>query len=111
MKKDEIQPLVRLVNKEGQLLFKYELSGFGGERDLLIEIYNQIMPLKDRVYKNKKKAQDAREAIRPTSVFNTPEKVASYLSKDQLDLYKLIWQRFVASQMAQALINQVTVSR
>ncbi|MBW2410960.1 MAG: type I DNA topoisomerase [Deltaproteobacteria bacterium] len=65
---------------------------------------------KPRFFKNKKKAQDAHEAIRPTSVFNTPEKVAPYLSKDQLELYKLIWQRFVASQMAQALINQVTVS-
>jgi len=65
---------------------------------------------KPRFFKNRKKAQDAHEAIRPTSVFNTPDKVASYLSKDQLALYKLIWQRFVASQMAQALINQVTVS-
>jgi DNA topoisomerase-1 len=65
---------------------------------------------KPRFFKNKNKAQDAHEAIRPTSVFNTPEKIAPYLSKDQLALYKLIWQRFVASQMAQALINQVTVS-
>ena len=65
---------------------------------------------KPRFFKNRKKTQDAHEAIRPTSVFNTPEKIASYLSKDQLALYKLIWQRFVASQMAQALINQVTVS-
>jgi DNA topoisomerase-1 len=65
---------------------------------------------KPRFFKNKKKAQDAHEAIRPTSVYNTPEKLAPFLSKDQLSLYKLIWQRFVASQMAQALINQVTVS-
>ena len=54
---------------------------------------------KPRFFKNRKKAQDAHEAIRPTSVFNTPEKVASHLSKDQLSLYRLIWQRFVASQM------------
>lgn len=65
---------------------------------------------KPRFFKNKRKAQDAHEAIRPTSVYNTPEKVTSFLSKDQLALYQLIWQRFVASQMAQALINQVSVS-
>jgi DNA topoisomerase-1 len=65
---------------------------------------------KPRFFKNRKKAQDAHEAIRPTSVFNTPEKIAPYLSKDQLALYRLIWQRFVASQMKQALINQNSVS-
>ena len=62
-----------------------------------------------RFFKNRKKAQDAHEAIRPTSVAHIPEKVAPHLSKDQLALYRLIWQRFVASQMAQALINQVSV--
>lgn len=65
---------------------------------------------KPRFFKNKNKAQDAHEAIRPTSVFNTPEKIAQYLTKDQQSLYRLIWQRFVASQMAQALINQNTIS-
>jgi DNA topoisomerase-1 len=65
---------------------------------------------KPRFFKNKKKAQDAHEAIRPTSVYNTPEKVAAYLSNDQLRLYRLIWQRFVASQMQQALINNMTIS-
>jgi DNA topoisomerase-1 len=65
---------------------------------------------KPRFFKNKKKVQDAHEAIRPTSVFNTPEKVAPYLSKEQLALYRIIWQRFVASQMQPALINNVSVS-
>jgi len=65
---------------------------------------------KPRFFKNRKKVQDAHEAIRPTSVFNTPDKVAPYLSKDQLALYRLIWQRFVASQMKQAIINQNSVS-
>ena len=63
-----------------------------------------------RFFKNRKKAQDAHEAIRPTSVYNTPEKIAPFLSKDQLDLYRLIWQRFVASQMKPAIINQNSVS-
>ena len=65
---------------------------------------------KPRAYKNRKKAQDAHEAIRPTSVFHTPESVSPYLSIDQLNLYRLIWQRFVASQMKEALINQNSVS-
>ncbi len=65
---------------------------------------------KPRFFKNRKKAQDAHEAIRPASVLNTPEKIAAYLSKDQLALYTLIWKRFVASQMTQALIDTNTIS-
>ena len=65
---------------------------------------------KPRFFKNRKKAQDAHEAIRPTSVFNTPEKIKPYLSKDQFALYELIWKRFVASQMKQALVNNITIS-
>ena len=63
-----------------------------------------------RYFKNKNKAQDAHEAIRPTSVYNTPDKVGAYLNKDQMALYKLIWQRFIASQMQPALIDQVSVA-
>ena len=65
---------------------------------------------KPRFFKNRKKVQDAHEAIRPTSVFNTPEKIKSFLSKDQFALYGLIWKRFVASQMKQALMNNITIS-
>ncbi|BBO81769.1 DNA topoisomerase 1 [Desulfosarcina ovata subsp. sediminis] len=65
---------------------------------------------KPRFFKNKNKAQDAHEAIRPTSVYHTPEKLKPYLSKDQMALYTMIWQRFMASQMAQALIDQKTLS-
>jgi len=70
----------------------------------------EYCPGKPRFFKNRKKAQDAHEAIRPTSVELTPEKVAPFLSKDQQSLYKLIWNRFVASQMTPALIDQNTVS-
>lgn len=63
-----------------------------------------------RAFTNKNKAQDAHEAIRPTSVFNTPEKVAAYLDEDQRLLYTLIWKRFIASQMQHALIDQVSVA-
>ncbi|CAN2046173.1 DNA topoisomerase 1 [Candidatus Magnetomoraceae bacterium gMMP-1] len=65
-----------------------------------------------RIFKNKKKKniQDAHEAIRPTSVFNTPEKIAGSLSPEQLSLYTLIWKRFVACQMQPALINNISIA-
>lgn len=62
-----------------------------------------------RFFRNKDKSQDAHEAIRPTSVFNMPEKLQRFLSQDQFKLYDLIWKRFVASQMAQALIDQKSI--
>ena len=65
---------------------------------------------KPRNFKNRKKAQDAHEAIRPTSVHNTPEKIKPHLTKDQLALYTLIWKRFIASQMQPALINQNSIA-
>ena len=71
---------------------------------------NEFAMEQPRFFKNQKKVQDAHEAIRPTSVDHTPEKVAQFLTKDQLALYRLIWQRFVASQMKPALIDQVSVA-
>jgi DNA topoisomerase I, bacterial len=60
--------------------------------------------------KNVASAQDAHEAIRPSNVFNTPESIAKYLDKDQLKLYRLIWNRFVASQMTPAIFDTVKVN-
>ncbi len=60
-------------------------------------------------YKNKKDAQDAHEAIRPTDVSLTPESIQRHLSADEFKLYKLIWQRFVASQMNPAVFDQTTI--
>jgi DNA topoisomerase-1 len=54
-------------------------------------------------------AQDAHEAIRPTSVMREPDQIKEYLSRDQYRLYKLIWERFVASQMASAVMDTMTV--
>ena len=80
-------------------------------QQLILERFGKEYALeKPRFFKNKKKVQDAHEAIRPTSVSNTPEKIKSYLTPDQQALYQLIWQRFMASQMTQALINQISVS-
>ncbi|GGA96727.1 type I DNA topoisomerase [Macrococcus hajekii] len=59
--------------------------------------------------KQKEGAQDAHEAVRPTSALRTPNSMKDYLSRDQLRLYKLIWERFMASQMAPAVIDTVAV--
>lgn len=70
---------------------------------------NNYLPDKPAIYRNKKGAQDAHEAIRPTSCQRTPESLARFLAKDELALYKLIWQRFIASQMTSALFDETTV--
>ncbi len=68
-----------------------------------------MLPEKPNVYVSKKGSQDAHEAIRPTETARTPESVAPYLDKDQQALYKLIWQRFVACQMAPARYDQTAI--
>ena len=81
-----------------------EVRSFVGEK------YGETyLPEKPNVYKGKKDAQDAHEAIRPTSAFRTPESVAPFLQEDELKLYRLIWMRFVASQMTSALFDQTTI--
>ncbi|MBI2104336.1 MAG: type I DNA topoisomerase [Candidatus Omnitrophica bacterium] len=67
------------------------------------------LPAAPRVYKAKKSAQEAHEAIRPTSVARAPESLQPFLTDEQLKLYQLIWQRFVASQMADAVDRVVGV--
>ena len=66
-------------------------------------------PETPNVYKSKNAAQDAHEAIRPSSVFLTPESVKNSLRSDQYRLYRLIWSRFVASQMSPAIYDSITV--
>lgn len=67
------------------------------------------LPEKPRVFKSKNNVQDAHEAIRPTNVELTPDKVKYSLSNDQYKLYKLIWERFMASQMANEIMDTVSV--
>src|SRR2546426_353981 len=67
------------------------------------------LPEKAVHYRSKKAAQDAHEAIRPTEVMRTPDSLAKYLKPEELKLYRLIWQRFVASQMMPALFDQTTI--
>ena len=64
---------------------------------------------KPRTFKAGKRAQEAHEAIRPTSISRTPEQLKKYLTKDQDRLYQLIWSRFVASQMQDAVYDQTSV--
>jgi DNA topoisomerase-1 len=73
------------------------------------EFGEAYLPEKPRHYKAKKSAQEAHEAIRPTSILNTPESLRPHLKGDQYALYDLIWKRFIASQMKSATFNQTTV--
>jgi DNA topoisomerase-1 len=68
----------------------------------------QYLPPTPNEYRGKKDAQDAHEAIRPTDASRTPESLAKYLTDEQLKLYRLIWQRFVASQMTNAQFDVTT---
>lgn len=79
-------------------------------RDFIGSEYGKpYLPEKPNFYKGKKGAQDAHEAIRPTDVNRTPESLKNYLSPDEHKLYRLIWQRFVASQMMPAIFDQTTI--
>jgi DNA topoisomerase-1 len=79
-------------------------------RDYISERYGKpFLPEAANIYKSKKDAQDAHEAIRPTSMAYTPEMAERYLAEDEMKLYRLIWNRFVASQMMPALYDQTTI--
>ncbi|KOF56691.1 MULTISPECIES: type I DNA topoisomerase [Clostridium] len=79
-------------------------------RDFIVSEYGkEYFPEKFKVYKGKKNAQDAHEAIRPTYIDLTPDKVKASLKDDQYKLYNLIWCRFIASQMANCILNSISV--
>lgn len=80
-------------------------------RDFILRRYGkENLPETIRTFKTKSKnAQEAHEAIRPTGIKRTPEQIKEYLNQDQLKLYSLIWKRTIASQMAHALIDTVSV--
>ncbi|HQB29628.1 MAG TPA: type I DNA topoisomerase [Syntrophales bacterium] len=67
------------------------------------------LPERPRVYKNRQNAQDAHEAIRPTACRYRPQEIRKYLGRDEFLLYQLIWNRFVASQMNPAVLDQTTI--
>ena len=82
----------RIADEAVEAVRRYIETRYGGE----------YLPPKPNVFKNRRGAQDAHEAIRPTSVERTPESIKEYLSPDQYKLYSLIWKRFVACQMRPA---------
>ena len=80
-------------------------------KDYILNTYGEkYYPKAPRVYKTKAGAQDAHEAIRPSNVMLTPDSIKKYLSPDQYKLYRLIWSRFVASQMESAVYDTVNAS-
>jgi DNA topoisomerase-1 len=88
------------VSKDAQVQARQYVSKRFGPR---------YVPVKPPQYKTKAKAaQEAHEAVRPTDVQRTPKEVKQFLSRDQYRLYKLIWDRFVASQMSPARYNTVS---
>ena len=79
-------------------------------KDFILRNYGEdYYPSKPNVYGSKGSAQDAHEAIRPTSLELTPKMVEPFLSRDELKLYTLIWNRFMASQMAPQLNESTTI--
>jgi DNA topoisomerase-1 len=85
-------------------------SALTAVRDYIRASYVEpYLPAEAIRYKSKKGAQDAHEAIRPTSVERTPDSLRAFLGADEFKLYKLIWQRFVASQMTPAVFDQTTI--
>jgi DNA topoisomerase I len=89
----------RVSNDALQEVREYITQRFGGP----------YLPESPNFYKGKKGAQDAHEAIRPTSAMRHPDDMAKFLSEDELKLYRLIWMRFIASQMTPAVFDQTTV--
>jgi len=83
----------------------------GEAHDLIVKLFGKEYALKQpRAFKNRaKNAQEAHEAIRPTSLGHIPEQIKGHLSSDQYRLYRLIWQRTMASQMASAILDATTV--
>ena len=81
-----------------------------GKNYILNNFSDKYLPKTDRYFKSKSGAQDAHEAIRPTDVFNTPDKIGESLTPEQRKLYKLIWERFIASLMSNCVQDTVAAS-
>lgn len=79
-------------------------------KDFIVDHYGEdYYPPEPRQFKSKGRAQEAHEAVRPTSILRTPDSMKEFLSRDQLRLYRLIWDRFLASQMSAAILDTLTV--
>ncbi len=79
-------------------------------RKFIVENYGEnFLSKKTRNYRNKNKAQDAHEAIRPTSILRTPDSIKEHLTPDEQKIYKLIWDRFLLTQLKEAIIEETEV--
>jgi DNA topoisomerase-1 len=84
-------------------------EGIEEARKFIVDTYGKdYLPTDAKVYATQKQAQDAHEAIRPTNLMNTPEKIKDYLTREQFMLYQLIWRRFISSQMMPAIYDTVS---
>lgn len=78
-------------------------------RSYILKTFGQeFLPPQPKSYATQKSAQDAHEAIRPASLEHSPEKIQKYLTKDQFNLYQLIWRRFISSQMMPAVYDTIS---
>ena len=90
--------------------FRVSADALSAVRERIASTYGEdYLPEKPTFYRSKKDAQDAHEAIRPTYLDRDPEGIRRFLSKDEYALYKLIWNRFVASQMRPAVYDETIV--
>ena len=90
--------------------FRISDEAYHAAVDYITETYGKEYVNPERVeYKSKGKTQDAHEAIRPTNILRTPDSIKESLTKDQYKLYKLIWERFVASQMSPAMYDTLQI--
>lgn len=88
---------------------RIEPAALDEARKYILKIYGKnFLPDTAKIYTTNKSAQDAHEAIRPTDIKHTPESIQKYLTKDQFNLYQLIWRRFIASQMTPAVYDTVS---
>jgi DNA topoisomerase-1 len=86
-------------------------EAYEGAKEIITKCYGKdYLPNKRRVYKNKSSSQDAHEAIRPSYLDLAPEAIKDSLSRDQLRLYRMIWERFFGSQMAAAVYDTVSIN-
>jgi DNA topoisomerase I len=84
-------------------------EGISAARSYIDKTFGKdLLPDKPRLYKSKKSAQEAHEAIRPTNMYHTPDMLKPYLTPDQFKLYLLIWKRFVSSQMKSAIYDTIS---
>jgi len=104
---DEITGLITYMRTDSPIISEEAMAEV---RQYIPHTFGQeYLPEKPRRYKAKKSAQEAHEAIRPTSLKNTPESVRPYLNDDQFAVYDLVWKRFIASQMNSATFDSTSV--